>query len=152
MKYLTIIWCAMVLILACAGDAEKKQQLPDEPMDSFPKAEFQRLLKECDNVDIIFYDSPISMSQDDRASIRGALFFIDPIRIAPLGDCKPLGRISYMINGAIAAEADFYCEGECTYFVFMENGKPAYANAMSQNGIEFFQSILVQINNQTLTQ
>ena len=151
MKHFLIACCLAVLTVGCAGDTSDKSNTA-EPLDSLPQALFQKLLRECDNVDIIFYDSPISMSQDQRASIRGALFFIDPIRVAPFSDCKATGRISYLINGEIAAEADFYCGDQCTYFIFMENNKPAYANAMSASGVDFFRNILKQIENQTLTQ
>ena len=53
-----------------------------------------------------------------------------------------------MIKGEVAAEADIFCDEVCQYLLFMVDGKPTYVNALSTNGINFFQNILKQVDQQ----
>ncbi len=114
-------------------------------MTGFPLPLFNRLLAECDYVDIIFYDSPASVSQDNKNSIRSALMFMEPEAAVINPDCKAIGRIAYMIQGEIIAEADIYASNGCSYMAFLENGQVVYANKLSQDGASFFSGILQQI-------
>jgi hypothetical protein len=140
---LIYICCTLVLFAGCSNNEKKSADSTD--LTSIPETVYLRLLGECDYVDIIFFDSPVSMSQDDEAGIQSTLTFISKQLAKPDPDCKPLGRISYMIKGDIIAEGDFYCTEGCTYILFMEENKPKYANVLSPGGIQFFQNILLQI-------
>ncbi len=144
--YVIYIWCTLVTIAAC-GNAESKSDDSND-LVSFPEAVYVRLLAECDYVDIMFFDSPVSMSQNDNAGIQSTLTFITRQVAKPNPECKPMGRISYMIKGDIIAEGDFYCTDGCTYIIFMEDTKPKYANVLSTNGVQFFQNIIEQIQKQ----
>jgi len=140
------IWCTLIVLAGCTNGSDKSADSTD--LGSIPEKVYLRLLAECDYVDILFFDSPVSMGQDDYAGIQSTLTFITKQIAKPAPDCKPLGRISYMIKGEIIAEADFYCSEGCTYMLFMEDNKPKYANVLSPNGIQFFQNILLQIQKQ----
>lgn len=148
--YIIHIWCALAALAACSNSNSKSDTATG--LESFPEAVYVRLLAECDNVDIIFYDSPVSMNQTDNAGIQSTLTFIARQSATLNSDCKPLGRITYLINGEIIAEGDFYCSEGCTYMIFMEDNKPKYANALSTNGIQFFRNILLQIQKQVESQ
>ena len=134
------------LCIAAIGCGAEQESKSDKPLEGFPQSEFTRLMNECDFVDIIFYNSAVAMSQDQPGSIRSALMFMDPVKVEPMKDCKPMGRIAYLIKGDIVAEADFYCNDECQYMVFLVDNKPTYINALSTNGVNFFQNILSQID------
>ena len=140
------IWCTLVVLAGCSNGNDKSADSTD--LGSIPEKVYLRLLAECDYVDILFFDSPVSMGQDDDAGIQSTLTFITKEVAKPNADCKPLGRISYMIKGEIIAEADFYSSEGCNYMIFMEDNKPKYANVLSPNGIQFFQNILLQIQKQ----
>ena len=145
-SYVIYIWCTLIIVMGCANSESKSDDSTD--LVSFPEAVYIRLLAECDYVDIIFFDSPVSMSQNDNAGIQNTLTFITRQVAKHNPDCKPMGRISYMIEGEIIAEGDFYCTDDCTYILFMEDNKPKYANVLSTNGVQFFQNILSQIQKQ----
>jgi hypothetical protein len=100
----------------------------------------QDLYNRCDFVDYIFYDPslPMSISLIEQSSIRSTFAHIGPEKAMTDGTCKPTGRVMFQHKGEYIIEADFYLRDECTYYIFMVNGKPTYANAMSQAGITFF--------------
>ncbi len=143
--YVIYIWCTLVVLAGCFNGPTESTDSTE--LGSIPEKTYLRLLAECDYVDIIFYDSQVSMAQDDAAGIQGTLTFINKQVAKPSSDCKPKGHIMYQINGDIIAEGDFYCSEGCTYIIFTEDNKPKYANVLSSSGIQFFQNILLQIQN-----
>jgi hypothetical protein len=108
---------------------------------SIPVELMKSLWEECDYIDIIFYNSPVSVSQGDQAGIRNTLQFITtkPVPLNP--DCAPMGRISFIVKGNIQTEADIYLSQGCSYFVFIEEGKIKYANEMTPQGINFISQV-----------
>ncbi len=146
MSPLKTIACLVVLLFVFACGEDGKQRADQgETIQSFPLPLFNKLLAECDYVDIIFYNSPASISQEDKGSIRSALMFMDPIPFQPKEECKSIGRIAYMINGEIVAEGDIHASPGCEYIAFLEEGKVVYSNKLSENGVNFFSGILKQI-------
>lgn len=108
---------------------------------SIPVELMKSLWEECDYIDIIFYNTPVSVSQGDQAGIRNTLQFIStkPIPLNP--ECAPMGRISFMVQGDIRTEADIFLSQGCTYFAFIEDGKTIYANEMTPQGINFISQV-----------
>jgi hypothetical protein len=99
------------------------------------------LWEECDYVDIIFYDNPLSVSQNDKGGIRATLQFISTKPVPHMSNCKPTGRLSFMIQGDIIAEADIYLSQGCTYFAFLKDGKIIHVNEMTPDGIKFISQV-----------
>ncbi|RMG78784.1 MAG: hypothetical protein D6714_17435 [Bacteroidetes bacterium] len=122
---------------ASSSQAAPAAQPQGEMLPSLPTEKLQYLWENCDYVDYIFYNLPISMSLNEKSSIQYALRHIaaDPARIDP--NCKPIGRIFYQVKGENVLEADIYFQQGCTYFKFLENNKPAYANYMTDEGIRY---------------
>lgn len=144
---LFLIAVAASLVMACGESAGSKSEgLPGIPDD------LRATLNEtCDFVDIIFYNSPASMNQSEPRSIQRVLGFISENSVETDDSCSPLGRISFISNGEITAEGDIYVSETCQYIVFMIDNEPAYANGLSEDGIQFFQSILQGIQDQMPT-
>jgi len=145
--YYTIYICVFPFLFFGCSNSENKSAAQVE-LGSIPEAIYMRLIKECDYVDIIFFDSPVSMSQEDAPGIQRTLSYITKQVAKPDPACRPMGRITYIIQGEIIAEGDVFCADGCTYILFMEDKKPKYANVLSPGGIQFFQNILLQIQNQ----
>jgi|GEM_PF-851599 len=103
------------------------------------------LYSQAEKADIIFYQLPISVSQDDPGSAKNSVLYIVPASPNITSQCEPVGRLSWNSNGVIVREADFYIGEGCNHFVFIENGKPVYKNAMSPEGVQFFQTIMSQV-------
>ncbi|MEM9821068.1 MAG: hypothetical protein AAF985_08350 [Bacteroidota bacterium] len=114
-------------------------QYPSVPVD---------LLKEvwdnCDFVDYTFYELPMSMSFDNKASIQRVLQHISVSPPIIKTSCKPTGRAFFQKKGADLAIIEFYLHQDCNYFVFLENGKATYANQLTKEGFEFYQQSIQQ--------
>ncbi len=110
-----------------------------------PLEKVERLWETCDYIDYIFYGMNFSMSQSEQPAIRASLAHIaeEPAPINP--DCNPTGHIFYQAQGENQLEADLYFQEKCVYFVFYEDGKPAYANKMTSTGLQFFKTVFARI-------
>ena len=104
------------------------------------------LYGQADKVDIIFYNLPISVNQEDPSSVKNTVLFVSPATPNITGNCKPLGRLSWMQQGTIIREADVYCDTGCEYLLFMQDNKPFAANAMGPAGVAFFKNIISQVD------
>jgi hypothetical protein len=100
------------------------------------------MFNECNYVDGIFYDLPISMSQNEKASIQQTISYISdsPATIYP--NCAPIGRFFFQKDGDDMAVAEFYFSGQCYAFIFLEDGKPKYGNKLTDAGKAYFERIL----------
>ena len=104
-----------------------------------------KIWNEGEMIDYLFHDLPFSMSQDEQASIQTNMTYIssDAVYSIPKG-CKPMARQFYQVGGDIILEGDIYHGNGCHFYIFLENGKPTYANQMNQKGIAFFNNIVKQ--------
>lgn len=102
----------------------------------------RELWEQCDGIDIIFYKTNFSLSQNEKAAIQNTIGFFGPTYVEHNKDCKPVGRITFLIKGEIRREADIYIDQGCQYFLWMENNKPVYINPMSPQGVTFFEQII----------
>ncbi len=114
---------------------------------SIPESIIKSLAANCDYIDYIFYNLPISISQDNSEAILSNINFISretPTSI-PVA-CKSMGRKSFQKDGEIMLEADIYInvEEQCFFYVFYQNGKKTYANLMTPEAINFYYNIFNQ--------
>jgi hypothetical protein len=107
--------------------------------------DISQLYSQADKVDIIFYELPISVNQEDPNSVKSTVLYVSPAAPNITATCKPLGRLSWMHQGKIIREADVYCATGCEYLLFMEGNTPVAANAMGPEGVSFFKNILSQV-------
>lgn len=130
-----------------AAAAMKTNSLP-----SLTTEYMKKIASSCDYIDYIFYDLPISISQDERSAIMSNINFISRETVdAYSSNCKSMGRKSFQSNGEIVLEADIYLDKDngCFFYMFLENGKPAYANKISKDGINFYFNVFGQAGIQT---
>lgn len=125
-----------------AQSSPKPEQPAGERLyPSIPLDTLTMLWEKCDFIDYVFYYTNFSVSQNTRDDIRNTIRFIS--EEVPLIDpnCKPVGRLFYQVQGENRLEADLYYSQGCTYFVFLDKGKPAYANSIMPAGINFFNQV-----------
>ncbi len=107
-------------------------------LPSLPVQTAQRLYEQCDYVDYVFYELPISMSLYEKASIQAAVRHISATPAGLDPRCKPIGRIFFQIDGENVLQGDIYFKPGCTYFIFLdEEGKPQYGNQMTDECIQY---------------
>jgi hypothetical protein len=116
-----------------------------KPYESIPVERLENLFYNCDYIDYLFYQTNFSMSQSDQAAIQTTLAAIGAEAPTVYPECQAIGRIFFQIEGQNAAEADIYLSQQCMYYVWMENGKPAYANLMTENAVKFYANIFQQV-------
>lgn len=151
--YVVLSLCTILSVTAIEACQPKKntevtEEVAAPPAPAYPalgNREISQLYANADKIDIIFYDLPISVNQDDISSVRNTVLYISPASSVINTNCKALGRMSWMSKGVIMQEADVYCNTGCTYLIFMKDNKPFAANALELAGVEFFKNILSQV-------
>jgi len=143
-----------IVIAACnsgtkADDGTRQQVAVTQPqtpgaLQSISPAAMQDLWQNCNALDIIFYETNFSLSQDDQNAIRGTLGFFSPDPVQRDPNCKPMGRLTFLVDGNIRQEADIYLSETCKYFVWFRNNTPVCINGMTTQGATFFNQILQQ--------
>jgi len=161
MKNHTLLLCIVCSLLitawSCKSDKTEAQTTPEVAAPAAPAAPsypplgnqvVSQLYADADKVDIIFYNLPISVNQEDPASVKNTVLYVAPASPNITAACQPLGRLTWMAKGSIIKEADIYCEEGCQYLLFIENNKPVAANALQQAGVDFFKNIISQVEKQ----
>ena len=156
MRNLLVLALFAVSLLACNGEQKKSETTETQPAAPAPAAPaatnlpgipmeiLQNLWDNCDGVDYVYFDLPISMSLDNKPAIQNALSQVARQPAPLLPQCKPIGRIFFMIKGENVQMAELYFSTGCTYFVFLDKDKPAYSNYMTPQGIQYFNNIFSQ--------
>jgi hypothetical protein len=130
---------------AVTEGVEETKKDTSTSLPALGNTELTELYAAAERADIIFYNLPISVDQDDATSAKNSVLYVSPTSQEMNPACKPLGRITWMTNGSIFKEADIYIDQGCQYFVFIKNNQPMAVNAMSQSGVLFFQNVIEQV-------
>ncbi len=162
MKYLYLLFVLPIVLWSCQNEAPKssasaKQETPTQPAGEklYPSIDPARLVMLWDsatNVDVIFYNLSFSLSQNKQQDIRGMINTIDKEVPVINPACQAIGRIFFVVDGRNAVEADMYFQDGCHYYVFMENGKPKYANNMTEAGVNFFTNVFNNVRTQMVNE
>lgn len=154
MRYIIIILLTFTFI-SCKDNRTASSSGIDQPTShttgksnyaSIPVADIKVLWNEATHMDYIFHELPFSINMSDLPSIRQHLDYIanEPVTY-DLSNCKSLGRAFFTVGGNTAYEAEIYFSPNCFHYVWHVDGKPAYANAMSPAGIEFYKNLINQV-------
>lgn len=122
--------------------AAAQQPAGEKLYPSLPLDTLQMLWDQCDYIDYVFYYKDFSVSQNQKTDIQASIRHISEEVPAIQPDCQPIGRVFYQVQGENRLEAELYFNQGCTYFIFYEDGKKTYANAMMPAGIQFFNQIM----------
>ena len=153
-----LVW--VVLFGAC-GNGEAPPATPPAPtpvptvsskpaLPSVPFDTLKMLYERSNYIDYLFYDLPVSMSQNNQQDVRGALAHISsdvPVRPAA---CQPIGQVFYEVDGTTRLRANLYFSPGCMYLEFLENDQPAYANKLMPDGVAFFNNLLQRLGKPTV--
>lgn len=123
------------------------QSTTDNNLPSLTTDYMKKIATNCDYIDYIFYDLPISISQDEKSAIMSNINFISRETVDSYSsNCKSMGRKSFQSNGEIILEADIYLDrtNGCYFYIFLIDGKPTYANKISKDGINFYFNVFGQ--------
>lgn len=147
----------ITLFCTCGPSPEKETAVEtpaatNAPGVSYPSIALERLEYLFDNatyMDATFYNLPISINQSSLDQIRNTLAGISAAPATIAANCSPAGHIWFQVNGKNIEEADIYFQQGCVAYVWYENGKPAFGNEMTQDGVGFYQNIINSVKQQT---
>lgn len=167
MRYIYLVTFLSAILFSCKSESTKQESSSTDSTETQVTANsnkplaaatdihypsltndiMKNLAANCDYIDYIFYDLPISISQDNKKAIISNLNFLsrEVPSIMPSA-CKPMGRKFFHIDGEIILEADVYFNQDegCFFYVFYENGKKTYANKISSDGVNFYLNVFGQ--------
>ena len=152
----SLLFSLLFLLSACGNEVPTQDTAPVETpvvaettartLPALPISELQQLYDKVDYIDYLFTSLPISMSQQTPNDVKAAVTHISdeaPASIDP--SCKVMAQIFYEAEGKTLRRADMYYGPTCTYLVWNENGKPAYASRLTSQGIQFFNQVLQNV-------
>ena len=115
-----------------------------EGVDMLPSIDLsmlENLWANCDFVDYVYYELPISASLDNQSSIRSSIQHIAEQPAAKINGCKAIGRVFYQVEGENILQGDIYFSQGCTYFLWLDSkGKYFAGNLMMDSALKFFAS------------
>jgi hypothetical protein len=124
------------------------QESPYSNLGPLPFDQIKFMHTNCDQIDYIFNELPISMALSEKSAVQNNVTFISPDKMTGAAlNCKPLGRQLFYSKGELYIEADLFFDDQCKFLVFLEDRKPKYANKLTQQGINFYNNIMQQVNN-----
>jgi hypothetical protein len=85
------------------------------------------------------------MSVNNKRNIQQTVGFVSTNGASLNNACKAMGRVFFQRNGELLIEADMYLDAQCQYFVFLKNGRPAYANDITPQGKAYFAKVFSQV-------
>lgn len=149
-KTLFSILFAGIILSSCGNSGtesvkDKQKEEVTEAKTSLPtlsEEKLNSLKSSCDLIDFIFFDLPISMSQDNQGSIQQVLGFFDTDQVSHSDNCKAIARVFFNGTGESLLEADLFFTQGCMYFVFYSEGQPKWSNGINAAGQNFFQQII----------
>ncbi len=153
MSRIVIILFTLVLLSCQNNDKSPKTpphiapqvpQLQEVPYPQAPNDLLEDIARRGDYIDYLFYRFPISMNRDGNDKVREGLMQL--VRQTPrtYPGCQADGRVFFQSQGQVIVEADLFIQEGCFYMLFYKDGKPAYANALSPDAIQFFSNITQQ--------
>lgn len=119
---------------------------------SIPVERLEYLWNNASYMDVVFYELPVSMNQSTLESIRTTLAHIAEEVPAISPNCKSIGRIFFQVGPKNVESAEIYFQPGCTFYLWLENDKPTYANQMTEDGVAFYNNIFKSVQSQTAPQ
>lgn len=155
----SILYFALAIFccFGCKSDTTPPQQDTAQVAPSkstlapISRAEIINMYETIDYIDYIFFDWDFSMNQSEPNAVKAAVTFISdvgPLTAIP-PDCKAIGRMVFQSKGEIIKEADLHYSNNCYFYSFVnEANRPAHHNAMTDQGIAFYQKMFSQAQGQ----
>jgi hypothetical protein len=155
MKQFLFLFFTLLLLASCGNETKKPAATSlatttaantEKTYQSIPLERLKYLWENATYMDVVFYELPVAMNQSTLESIRTTLAHISETTPTITPACsKSIGRIFFQVNGKNVESAEIYFQQGCTYYLWLENDKPAYANEFTQAGVDFYNNIFKSV-------
>ena len=141
---------------SCSGgnDSEASQEksaVDTVVFSNINDADARHLIENCDYIDIIFHNNPMSVSMDTETDVKRFFSFFagDPFHVP--ADCHADATIIFLGNGEELGEARLHYNDHCKGIIFFKDKGPSSGNPINKFGDMYFQNVVDQ-GNQILQQ
>ena len=139
-------------VVGCQNDGSSskstaKKSTQETTFPPLPENRRMDLFKKTIAVDVIAYDLGVSLSYNNPGSIQPVVSMIKPSSGDAKKGCKPVGRISFMFETGIGEEAEMYVHQGCKTFVWLDKGKKAFSNELTDEGRDFWNNFIPEDGN-----
>ncbi len=143
MKFLFTSFVFCFLVISCKQNTTKQGAVSSLPGNASPfhPSDIDQLSNTADYVDMLFYNLPVSVSQNDRPSIIQTSKFLTTEGIPNTWNVPSIGRLSFSANGKIIKELDIHWKDEAKYLTLVENKTPKGSCKISKEGIYFLNQL-----------
>ena len=125
-----------------SSDAAKQEMVEADTFPTMTPAQALYLYENADKVDVLFSDISVSLSQVKQSDVQGQISFFKPGQVPKKMSCSESANIILQSKGDIIGDGHMFLRGKCNYVVFYEDGKPAYATQMTDQGMKFYRQIM----------
>lgn len=151
MKYIFGFAIALFLLASCQKNIQETETTVEvaEPvvnlrMPAMPKENLIALYNAADDIDIQFLEKSFSMNAPEAMAKNTIAHISD--QGADKTACTEICYLFVKSKGEQIAHIGAFLANGCAYYVFYENSRPKYVNAMTQGGADSFNRILTQVN------
>lgn len=151
MKYIFVFTMTLFLLVSCQN--QQQQEAEETPtkvapvtnrMPAMPSESLFALYNATDDIDLQFLEKSFSMNAPE-AMAKNTITHISKEGADKVA-CTEICYLFVKSKGEQIAHIGVFLGDGCAYYVFYENSKPKYVNAMTQTGADSFNRILSQVN------
>lgn len=143
---------SFIILLASCGNKTNEtaatQELPTATANTLPPIPTDMLInlfENCSAIDFIFSSLPFSISQDDKPSIQRTISHINQNPPQSIDNsCPYFAQQIFQIDGEIVLDAKIFFLPKCTYYLFYEEGVAKYSASFTNEGVNFYNSLIEQ--------
>ncbi|MEM8582724.1 MAG: hypothetical protein AAGF87_00575 [Bacteroidota bacterium] len=123
----------------------QQQTTSGKTYPSIPIDRLEYLWNNSNYMDVVFYQLPVSLNQSTMEQIRSTIMGIGEEVPAIDPACQSIGRIFFQVDGDNVETAEIFFQQGCTFYLWLEDEQPAYANQMTEAGVNFYNNIMQQV-------
>ncbi len=140
-----ILWIICIALgTACSNNSSETNSPSSnthslEQLPALPKERIIDLYNRVDDIDIQFEQGFSTSAKGEGTKTNIQYILAEQANRVP---CTATAFLFIKSQGEEIAQIEAYIGEGCSYFVIYENGKPAYANGMHPQGVQFFNNFL----------
>lgn len=140
-----ILICSIISCQNGNNTAPTPQKVITESIPPLPESELRALAFNCTSIEYTFKTLPITLSVTQNEGLETNIFFagleaIDYDHTA----CQSIARKIFNVGTEIYMEAEVYFSPGCRHYDFYKNGKLTYRTKITDQGLNFYKSIILQ--------
>lgn len=113
-----------------------------EMLPSLTQEEAQKLFTSVDQIDVLFHELGVSLSQSQTNEAKAQVSFLAPGQAPVKPPCKADANIIYQGSGEILADGQMYLDPRCRCVIFYEDGKATKSAILTDQALNFYKQIL----------